>query len=190
MLRGLEQTHHWASLWPLTWQKLTKFNKRIRPQRAADALPVVSDQKLFLQLIQEAESQNIWVVWGAHHQVSNTQRTGETGTHKHAQLSPNWCWQMKKTTLAIFQLILCKKHAPLQPLSHKIISMFNSTETFFSSAVIIDAADVDPIHLLHLYSSSNIWGESRSPWRCLNYCVHHKCQQSAQIDGVYHAATN
>lgn len=116
--------------WPLTWHKLTKFNKRIRPQRAADALPVVGDQELFLQLVQEAESQNIWVVWGAHHQVANAQGTGETGTHTATATVITRPMMAKETTTT-----RCISAHFLSPLSHKTISAFNSAETFFSSAV-------------------------------------------------------
>lgn len=73
----------------LSCQELTKLDERIRPQGAADALPVVGDDELSLQLIQEAESQNIRVAGGAHHQVADAQGAGETGTHTLAPLRSN-----------------------------------------------------------------------------------------------------
>lgn len=61
--------------------ELTKFNKGVRPHGAADAFGVIGDDKLLLQLIQETESQDIGVVCGAHHQVSNTQSARKAETH-------------------------------------------------------------------------------------------------------------
>lgn len=108
-----------------------------------------------------------------------------------------WNWNTQPCTITT-KVVLANEKNNTHFISAHFVQKYASLNNIyvqlsgdlFSSAVIIDAEDVDPIHLLYLYSSDNIWGESRSPRRCLNYCVHHKCQQSAQIGGVYHAATN
>lgn len=53
--------------------ELTKFNEGVRTHGAANSFGVIGDDKLLLQLVQEAEGQHIGVVCSAHHQVSNTQ---------------------------------------------------------------------------------------------------------------------
>lgn len=61
---------------------LTKFNKGVRPHGAADAFGFIGNNKLLLQLVQEAEGQHIRVVCRAHHDVPDAQSAGETETHK------------------------------------------------------------------------------------------------------------
>lgn len=60
--------------------KLTKLNERVRPHGAADALRLVGDDELLLQLVQEAERQHVGVVGRAHHHVADAQRAREAET--------------------------------------------------------------------------------------------------------------
>lgn len=57
---------------------LTELDEGVRPHGAADALGLVGDDELLLQLIQEAEGQHVGVVARAHHHVADAQRAGET----------------------------------------------------------------------------------------------------------------
>lgn len=57
---------------------LTELNEGVRPHGAADALGLVGDDELLLQLVQEAERQHVGVVGRAHHHVADAQRTRET----------------------------------------------------------------------------------------------------------------
>lgn len=61
---------------------LTKFNKGVGPHGAADAFGFIGNNKLLLQLVQEAEGQHVRVVCRAHHDVPDAQRAGETETQK------------------------------------------------------------------------------------------------------------
>ena len=58
---------------------LTKLDEGVGPHGAVDALGVVGDDELLLQLVQVAEGQHAGVVLCAHHQVAHTQRAGEAG---------------------------------------------------------------------------------------------------------------
>lgn len=66
-------------------KSLTKLYEGVRPHGAADAFCVIRDEKLFLQLVQEAEGQHVGVISSADHQVSNTQGVNETKTQTQAQ---------------------------------------------------------------------------------------------------------
>lgn len=57
---------------------LTELDEGVRPHGAADALGLVGDDELLLQLVQEAERQHIGVVGRAHHHVADAQRARET----------------------------------------------------------------------------------------------------------------
>lgn len=57
---------------------LTELNEGVRPHGAADALGLVGDDELLLQLVQEAERQHVGVVGRAHHHVADAQRARET----------------------------------------------------------------------------------------------------------------
>lgn len=59
-------------------EKLTKFNEWVRPDSTVNALSVICDKELSLQLIQKAERQDIGVVLCAYHHVAHSQRAGET----------------------------------------------------------------------------------------------------------------
>lgn len=59
-------------------KELTKLNKRVGPDSTVNALRVICDKELSLQLIQEAERQNIGIVLCAYHHVAHSQRAGET----------------------------------------------------------------------------------------------------------------
>lgn len=61
---------------------LTKLDEGVRPHGAADALRLVGDDELLLQLVQEAERQHVRVVGRAHHHVADAQRARETGTER------------------------------------------------------------------------------------------------------------
>lgn len=61
-----------------TCPKLTKLNKRERPQSAVDPLGVIRDDELFLKLVQEAEGQDIGIVFCANHHVPNSERACKT----------------------------------------------------------------------------------------------------------------
>ena len=56
---------------------LTKLDEGIGPHGAVDALGVVGDDELLLQLVQVAEGQHAGVVLCANHQVAYAQRAGE-----------------------------------------------------------------------------------------------------------------
>ena len=58
---------------------LTKLDEGVGPHGAVDALGVVGDDELLLQLVQVAEGQHTGVVLCAHHQIAHAQRAGEAG---------------------------------------------------------------------------------------------------------------
>lgn len=59
-------------------RELTKLDEGVGSDCIVDALGVVGDKELSLQLIQEAECQDIGIVLCAYHHVAYSQRAGET----------------------------------------------------------------------------------------------------------------
>lgn len=71
-------------------KSLTEFDEGVRPHGAADTFGVISDDELFLQLVQEAEGQHIRVISSADHQVSNTQRVYEAKNPERRTENPDF----------------------------------------------------------------------------------------------------
>lgn len=57
--------------------KRIKLDEGVGPHSVVDALGIVGDDELPLELVQETESQDVGVGVCAHHQVAHAQRTGE-----------------------------------------------------------------------------------------------------------------
>lgn len=79
---GSESSLVWMSFKQPCQPFLTKLNEGVRPHGAADALRLVGDDELLLQLVQEAERQHVGVVGRAHHHVADAQGTCETETER------------------------------------------------------------------------------------------------------------
>lgn len=72
---------------------LTKLNEWVGPHGTVDALGVIGDDELSLQLIQETEGQDVGVGLRAHHHVAHAQRAGEAEhntPHKGGGHSVKW----------------------------------------------------------------------------------------------------
>lgn len=60
--------------------RLTKLAGGVRPHSVADEKAIAPVEKLALHLFQETEGQGVGAVLRTHHQISQSQRTGETNT--------------------------------------------------------------------------------------------------------------
>lgn len=59
-------------------RELTKLDEGVGPDSTVNALSVICDKELSLQLVQEAERQDVGIVLRAYHHVAHSQRAGET----------------------------------------------------------------------------------------------------------------
>lgn len=63
-------------------ERLTQLDEGVWPHSAVNTLGVVRDDELPLQLIQETEGQDVGVGLCTNHQITHTQRAGETETDR------------------------------------------------------------------------------------------------------------
>lgn len=88
---------------------LTELDEGVRPHGAADALGLVGDDELLLQLVQEAERQHVGVVGRAHHHVADAQRARETEIERRGR-GGNLCLS-ERTETTIKRQQLSHSHA-------------------------------------------------------------------------------